>query len=157
MAPGLLERQFLRTRNGLAYLAGSNRPVVAQTPRDEIWRRDKARLWRYRSEDRRYRPPVLIVHSLVSKSYMLDLLPGGEHDRSPARRGVRRVSARLGAGGSRRRENTFETYIDDYMPEAIGAVLNESGGDEVRWSATASAGCSRSCWPPRTRSCRFAT
>ena len=34
-----------------------------------------ARLWRYRSDQRRCRPPVLIVHSLVSKSYVLDLLP----------------------------------------------------------------------------------
>ena len=88
MAPTLLERQILRTRNGLAYLTGANRPVMAQTPRDVIWKRDKARLWRYRSEHRRYRPPVLIVHSLVSKSYILDLLPNTSLIRLPARRGV---------------------------------------------------------------------
>jgi polyhydroxyalkanoate synthase subunit PhaC len=131
MAPGLLERQFLRTRNGLAYLAGSNRPVVAQTPRDEVWRRDKARLWRYRSENRRYRPPVLIVHSLVSKSYILDLLPG-----------TSMIGYLLGEGfdvflldwepaDPGDSENTFETYVDGYMPEAIGAALDEAGGDEV--------------------------
>ena len=52
--PGLIERQILRTRNGLAYLAGANRPDMAQTPRDLVWKRDKARLWRYRSDTRRY-------------------------------------------------------------------------------------------------------
>ena len=67
--PDLVARQMLRARNGLAYLTGANRPAVAQTPRDLVWKRDKARLWRYRSGQRRYRPPVLIVHSLVSKSY----------------------------------------------------------------------------------------
>src|SRR5919201_668819 len=40
MTPSLLERQVLRTRNGLAQLAGLNDPVVAQTPRDLVWRRD---------------------------------------------------------------------------------------------------------------------
>jgi polyhydroxyalkanoate synthase subunit PhaC len=131
MAPGLLERQFLRTRNGLAYLTGANRPVMAQTPRDEVFRRDKARLWRYRSDDRRFRPPVLIVHSLVSKSYILDLLPG-----------TSLIGYLLGEGfdvflldwippDPADAENTFETYVDGYIPEAIGAVLEEAGAEAV--------------------------
>jgi polyhydroxyalkanoate synthase len=131
MAPTLLERQILRTRNGLAYLAGSNRPVMAQTPRDEIWKRDKARLWRYRSEQRRYRPPVLIVHSLVSKSYILDLLPN-----------TSLIGYLLGEGfdvflldwvppDAADAENTLETYVDGYIPKAIGALQEESGDDDV--------------------------
>ena len=75
MAPRLLKRQALRTRNGLAHLAGLKRPEVAQTPRDLVWRRETARLWRYRSDDRSVHAPLLIVHSLVSKSYILDLQP----------------------------------------------------------------------------------
>jgi polyhydroxyalkanoate synthase subunit PhaC len=131
MVPGLFERQFLRTRNGLAYLAGSNRPVVAQTPRDEIWRRDKARLWRYRSENRHYRPPVLIVHSLVSKSYILDLLPGASMIGHLLGEGFDVFLLDWEPADPGDSENTFETYVDDYMPDAIGAALNESGGDEV--------------------------
>ncbi len=46
MPPGVLERQYLRARNGLAYATGETRPPVAQTPRDLIWKRDKARMWR---------------------------------------------------------------------------------------------------------------
>ena len=49
MAPSLLERQLLRVRNGLTYYAGLNRRAVAQSPRDLVWRRDRGRLWRYRS------------------------------------------------------------------------------------------------------------
>ncbi|MBV8217644.1 MAG: alpha/beta fold hydrolase [Solirubrobacterales bacterium] len=131
MAPGLLERQFLRTRNGLAYLAGSNRPVMAQTPRDEIWRRDKARLWRYRSDNRRYRPPVLIVHSLVSKSYILDLLPGASMIGYLLEEGFDVFLLDWEAADPSDAHNTFETYVDGYIPEAIGAALGESGGDEV--------------------------
>jgi hypothetical protein len=116
MAPGLLERQFLRARNGLAYLAGSNRPVMAQTPRDEMWRRDKVRLWRYRSEDRRYRPPVLIVHSLVSKSYILDLLPGASMIGLLLGEGLDVFLLDWESADPGDAENTFETYVDGYIP-----------------------------------------
>ena len=52
----LVARQMLRTRNGLAYLAGTSQPRVAQTPRDLVWQLDKGRLWRYRSDRRRHSP-----------------------------------------------------------------------------------------------------
>ena len=131
MTPSLLERQFLRTRNGLAYLAGANRPAMAQTPRDEVWKRDKARLWRYRSDERRFKPPILIVHSLVSKSYILDLLPG-----------TSLIGYLIGEGfdvflldwvppDPADAENTLETYVDDYIPAAIGEALDEATADEV--------------------------
>ena len=131
MTPTLLERQILRTRNGLAYLAGANRPTMGQTPRDLVWKRDKARLWRYRSDDRRFGPPVLIVHSLVSKSYILDLLPG-----------TSMVGYLIGEGfdvflldwippDPADAENTLETYVDDYIPDAIEALLEEADADEL--------------------------
>ena len=73
MAPKLLERQLLRTRNGLAHLAGVRAPEVAQTPKDLVWLRETARLWRYRSEDRSVKVPLLIVHSLISS---MSVAPG---------------------------------------------------------------------------------
>ena len=57
-------------------MRGSNRPKLGTTPKDVVWRRDKAQLWRYRGGPSRYAQPLLIVTSLVSRSYILDLLPG---------------------------------------------------------------------------------
>jgi polyhydroxyalkanoate synthase len=131
MAPTLLERQVLRARNGLAYLAGANRPVMAQTPRDLVWKRDKARLWRYRSAERRLRPPVLIVHSLVSKSYILDLLPNTSMVRYLLGEGFDIFLLDWEPPDSADAENTLETYVDGYIPEAIGALLEEAGAEEV--------------------------
>jgi polyhydroxyalkanoate synthase subunit PhaC len=131
MAPTLLERQFLRARNGLAYLAGANRPVVGQTPRDLIWRRDKACLWRYRSDQRRFRPPVLIVHSLVSKSYILDLLPGTSMVRYLLGEGFDMFLLDWEPADPADAENTFETYVDGYAADAVGEVLDETGAEEV--------------------------
>ena len=72
--PGLLERQDLRTRNGLAYVTGKGRPDAARTSWDLVWKRSKVWLWRDRWDASCYVAPVLIVHSLVSKSCVLDLL-----------------------------------------------------------------------------------
>jgi poly[(R)-3-hydroxyalkanoate] polymerase subunit PhaC len=131
MMPDLLERQMLRARNGLAYLTGANRPAVGQSPRDLVWKRDQARLWRYRSGRRRYRPPVLIVHSLVSKSYVLDLLPNTSMVRYLVGEGFDVFLLDWMPPGPADAENTLETYVDEYIPTAIGAVLEEAGADEV--------------------------
>jgi polyhydroxyalkanoate synthase len=131
MTPGLIERQILRTRNGLAYLAGANRPDMAQTPRDEVWRRDKARLWRYRSDARRYAPPLLFVHSLVSKSYILDLLPNTSLIGYLLSEGFDVFLLDWLPPDPADAENTLETYVDEYIPAAIGAVLEEAEADEI--------------------------
>ncbi len=129
--PGLIERQVLRTRNGLAYLAGFKNPVMGQSPRDLVWKRDKARLWRYRSNERRVRPPVLIVHSLVSKSYVLDLLPNTSMVRYLLGEGLDIFLLDWVPPDAADAENTLETYVDEYIPEAIGALLEEAQAGEV--------------------------
>jgi polyhydroxyalkanoate synthase len=131
MAPTLLERQLLRARNGLSYLAGANRPVMGQTPRDLIWKRDKARLWRYRSTERRMRPPVLIVHSLVSKSYILDLLPNTSIVGYLLDEGFDIFLLDWEPADAADAENTFETYVDGYLPEAIEALLEEARAEDL--------------------------
>jgi len=128
-APGLLERQYFRARNGLAYMTGETRPKVALTPRDLVWKEDKARLWRYRSGNRRYSPPVLIVHSLVSKSYVLDLLPNTSMLRFLVGEGFDMFLLDWEPPDPADAENTLETYVDGYIPAAMHAVQRESGAD----------------------------
>jgi polyhydroxyalkanoate synthase subunit PhaC len=131
--PSLIERQVLRARNGLAYLAGTTRPPIAQTPKDTVWRRDKAELWRYRGEDTpvSVKPPILIVHSLVSKSYVLDLMPNNSMIRFLLGEGFDVFLLDWGVADAVEARNTLEDYVDDYIPEAIEATLAEAGAEEV--------------------------
>jgi polyhydroxyalkanoate synthase len=131
MAPNVLERQVLRARNGLGYLAGTKHPAVAQTPRTLVWQRDKARLWRYRSEVRRVRPPILIVHSLVSKSYILDLLPGNSMVAFLRDEGFDVFLLDWVPADPADAENTLETYVEHYIPQAMDAALAEAGAEEL--------------------------
>ena len=122
MAPSLLKRQLLRTRNGAAYAAGLIRPGVEQTPRDLVWKRETARLWRYRSDERRHRTPILLVHSLVSKSYILDLMPGNSMVEFLRDEGFDVFLLDWEPAGPADAENTLETYAADLIPGAIGAM-----------------------------------
>ena len=120
--PSLLQRQLLRTRNGIAHLAGTRRPEVAQTPRDLVWQRETARLWRYRSDERSIKVPLLIVHSLVSKSYILDLQPENSMVRYLVGEGFDVYLLDWEPARPADAENTLETYAADLIPGAIRAM-----------------------------------
>ena len=98
-----VERSLLRARNGLRYVRGTHRPKLGVSPKDVVWQRDKAQLWRYRGGPIRYAQPLLIVTSLVSRSYILDLLPGSSAVEFLRAQGLRRLPARLGDPGRARR------------------------------------------------------
>ena len=100
-----VERSLLRARNGVRYVRGTHAPKLGATPKEVVWKRGKAELWRYRNGTVRYGPPVLIVHSLVSRSYILDLRPGNSLVEYLTDGGPGRLHARLGrAGRARRRQ-----------------------------------------------------
>ena len=97
-----VERNALRARNGLKHLAGVGRPAVGCSPKDVVWRRDKVQLYRYNSPGPTLGPPLLLVMSLVSKPYVLDLTPGNSF-----------VEALVGRG--------FDVYMIDWgTPDAAG-------------------------------------
>ena len=64
-----VERASVRTRNGLKHLAGVGRPEVGCSPKEVVWERDKVKLYRYHSTQRRIRPPLLLETVIRTKYY----------------------------------------------------------------------------------------
>jgi polyhydroxyalkanoate synthase len=126
-----LQRSFFRSRNGLRFVLASPGRRVGATPKDLVWRRGRAQLWRYRGELVRHDPPVLVVFSLVSRSYILDLRPGSSTVEFLLGRGLDVYMLDWGVPDERDAENDIGTYVDDYLPRAVAAVLRESGSREV--------------------------
>ena len=126
-----VQRAVQRGRNGLRYAAGTSRPKVGQTPKDVVWRRHKAELWRYRNDDVRVRPPVVIVHSLVSRSYVLDLYPGNSAVAFLLGQGLDVFLLDWGVADEADAANTLESYVDDGIPAAVAAACEAAGTDEV--------------------------
>src|ERR671910_1007850 len=115
-----VERSFLRARNGLRYVRGTHRPQLGVTPRDVVWQRDKAQLWRYRRDTSpRCAQPLVIVTRLVSRSYILDLLPGSSSVEFLCARGFDVFLLDWGIPDERDADNRLETYVDEYLPRAV--------------------------------------
>jgi polyhydroxyalkanoate synthase len=126
-----LERTVLRARNGIRYVRGSSKPRLGATPKETVWQRGKAQLWRYRGGRVRYGPPLLIVHSLVSRSYILDLRPGNSAVEFLLDFGFDVFMLDWGVPYERDADNSFATYVDEYLPRAVEAVRRETGCHEV--------------------------
>jgi polyhydroxyalkanoate synthase len=126
-----VERSLLRARNGIRIASGAARPRVGVTPKEVVWRRDRAELWRYRGGTIRYGPPLLFVHSLVSRSYIMDLRPGSSTIEYLLAQGFDVYMLDWGVPDERDADNTFETYVEEYVPHALRAVRRESGRDGV--------------------------
>jgi polyhydroxyalkanoate synthase len=126
-----VERAAQRSRNGLRYAAGTSRPKLGQTPKDVVWSWHKAELWRYRNDDIKVKTPVVIVHSLVSRSYILDLYPGNSAVAFLLKEGLDVFLLDWGVPDEADSGNTLEHYVDDGIPAAIAAACEAAGTEEV--------------------------
>ena len=122
-----VDRSLLRTRNGLKFLSGVDRPGVGLSPKEAVWKRDKVELWRYDSDQRRLRPPVLLVMSLVSRSFILDLRPGNSFVEFLLGEGFDVFLIDWGVPDELEAGNRLETYCDEYLPDIVDAVTAVSG------------------------------
>ncbi|MFT3661460.1 MAG: alpha/beta fold hydrolase [Gordonia sp. (in: high G+C Gram-positive bacteria)] len=126
-----IERNALRARNGIKMAVGASAPPTGVTPRDQVWGDGRARLFRYRNDDVRYRPPLLIVFSIVSRAYILDLSPGNSFIEKLLGAGFDVYLLDWGEPDERDARNRFEYYADAAIPAAVRAVRASSGSDEV--------------------------
>jgi polyhydroxyalkanoate synthase len=126
-----VERHARRARNGIRLAAGVDTPAVGQTPKEVVWERDRCQLWRYRSDRVAYHPPLFIVFSLVSRSYILDLTPGNSFVEHLRDAGFDVFLLDWGVPDERDAANTVEDYVDGYLPAGIERALEVSGAGEV--------------------------
>ena len=125
------DRTVRSLRNGLRMYARLDRPPIASTPKDVVWSRDKVELWRYRSDRRRGGPPLVIVHSLVNRSYIFDLVPGNSMVEALLERGLDVYLIDWGVPDAADAENSLETYCDDYLPEIVRTAVATSGAESA--------------------------
>jgi len=127
-----IERNALRARNGLKYLAGSRFATTNVTPRELVWERGKAKLWRYRGEQPPTRsPPVLIYVGLAGRARCFDLLPGNSFVGKILAAGFDASVLDWGEPDEADAGNTFATYGLDYIPSAVDALLDATGEREL--------------------------
>jgi len=105
--------------------------LAHQTPRQEIYKRNKSRLYRYESS-RRHRTPVLFVPNLgISRPYIFDLLPGGSFIEHMTREGYDFYLLDWGVFGPEDNDLTFEDCVVKILPRVARKVLESSGAESL--------------------------
>lgn len=126
-----IERTIQRSIKGLEYISTGD-PAVGLTPKDVIHQRGTLKLYHYHPQaDEVYRVPVLLVMSLISKPYILDLTPGQSLVEFLLKRGFDVYMIDWGVPRPEDARLRFEDYVLDFIPDCVSRVLDDCGEDEI--------------------------
>lgn len=106
---------------------------IATTPKDEVFRRDKVTLYRYRplAESPSIGIPVLICYGLIGRWTMADLQEDRSLIRNLLKLGVDLYVVDWGNPSRADRFVTLDDYIDGYLDECVDFIAEESGKPKV--------------------------
>jgi polyhydroxyalkanoate synthase len=126
-----LERGVHRVRNLAELMVRPRAPRTGQTPRQEVYRRNKSRLFRYQSA-RTHRTPVLFVPNLgISRPYIFDLLPGNSFIEHMTQEGFDFYLLDWGVFGPEDDRLTLEECVTRILPRMVEKTLESSGACEL--------------------------
>ncbi len=125
-------RAVLRRARWLAALTSARDAPVGPTPKELVWTRNKARLYRYAApEPRRFRVPLLLVYSLINRPTVLDLQPGASLVEYLLERGFAVYLLDWGIWGPEDRGVTIDDLVLDYLPRVARRTLRDAGASEL--------------------------
>jgi polyhydroxyalkanoate synthase len=126
-----LDRNYRRLKNLSEMTLSPREPRTGQTPREEIHRTNKSRLYRYAST-RRHRTPVLFVPNLgISRPYIFDLLPGGSFVEHMVNEGFDFYLLDWGVFGPEDNDLSIEHCVTRILPRMARKVLASSGASDL--------------------------
>src|SRR5574341_461292 len=121
------DRNLRRMKNFAELVMDPRDPAVGPTPREEIYRKGKARLYRYASP-RKYATPILFVPNLgISRPYIFDLLPGSSFIEYMTREGFDFYLLDWGVFGPEDNHFTLDDSVTRILPRMARKALESSG------------------------------
>jgi polyhydroxyalkanoate synthase len=127
-----VERTIQRSVRGIDVLMNRDEPDVGVTPKDVIYARGTMKLYHYHALSAEvYRIPVVLVMSLISKPYILDLTPGVSFVEYLLRNGFDVFMIDWGVPRPEDSKLKLEDYTQDFIPACIGKVQAATGEDDV--------------------------
>ena len=121
--------------------------AIATTPKDEVWRDDMVRLYRYRPSAERQLPiSVLIAYALVGRYQMIDL----EADRSFVRKLLAQgITVYMVDWGEPRRVHrwlTIDDYVSGYLDDCVDVIREREGIERVNLLGVCQGGVLSACY-----------
>ena len=111
---------------------GSADAPVGLTPKELVWRKNKARLYRYvRSEPATHQTPIFLVLPLINRAYILDLRPGASFVEFLLSEGFDVFLIDWGTPGDEDQSLDVTTLVTRYLPRAAKAIQRATGTDQM--------------------------
>jgi polyhydroxyalkanoate synthase len=113
-------------------ILGSVDAPVGLTPKELVWRKNKARLYRYlRTEPATHRTPIFLVLPLINRAYILDLRPGASFVEFLLARGFDVFLIDWGTPGDEDRALDITTLVTRYLPRAAKVIQRLTATDQI--------------------------
>jgi polyhydroxyalkanoate synthase len=105
--------------------------VVGATPREVVWTHRGTTLYRYRSDNRQYPVPLLLVFALINRPEIFDLRPGSSLIEHLLAEGFDVFLVDWGSPDEEDEDMGLDEYVCDELHWAIRETLRTSGADEL--------------------------
>ena len=105
--------------------------AVGTTPREVVWTHRGTTLYRYRSSQRAYAVPVLLVFALINRPEIFDLKPGGSLDEHLLAEGHDVFLLDWGVPDEEDAETGLDDYVCDELHWGVRETLRASGAEEL--------------------------
>ena len=104
---------------------------IGSTPKDVVWTHRNTTLWRYRSANRRYPVPVLLVFALINRPDIFDLRAGSSFVEFLLAEGYDVFLLDWGVFDESDSDIGLEYFVCEEIPSGIRETLRASEQDEV--------------------------
>lgn len=109
-------------------ILGAMDAPVGTTPKETVWRKNKAQLYRYsRTKPVTHKTPILCVMPLINRAYILDLRPGQSFIEYLVAQGYDVFLLDWGEAGDEDRDIDLTQMITKYISRAMRKVVQLTG------------------------------
>jgi len=112
-------------------LLTSDDAVIGATAREVVWTHRGITLYRYRSDQRSYAVPILLVFALINRPAIFDLRPGSSLVEYLLEQGFDVFLLDRGVPGGEDADTGFEESVCDELHWGVRETLRASGAEEL--------------------------
>ncbi len=121
----------VKARLGPEYYADPTQTPVRPTPRALVHQRNNVSLHRYQSDGPRTGEPVLIVYSVINRSYILDLCEGTSFVQHLLDAGLDVFMVEWGETVTGDRQTTLDWTVSDALDSCVSVIEELTGSSQV--------------------------
>jgi len=149
--PQDITRRVLALGRHLAGTRGGTTIEIAKTPKDEVWRDGRVRLYRYRpaGTDPPQLGPMLILQGMIGRQSVTDLEPSRSLVARLLQAGADLFVVDWGNPGRGDRFVDFTDYVEYFLGDAIGAACAASGAPRLALFGICEGGVIAACYAAR--------